>query len=59
MTELERTLLSALEKFEQRQTEQQRALDSVSNALERVSSEYESLSQQVTILQRQLDELKT
>jgi len=57
MTELERTLLSALDRFEQRQTEQQRALDSALDALERVSSEYEQLSQQVSVLQQQLAEL--
>lgn len=59
MTELEQTLLNALERFEQRQTEQQRALDSALDALERVSREYEQLSQQVSVLQQQLTELKT
>lgn len=59
MTELERTLLGALERFEQRQNEQQKALDSALDALERVSSEYEQLSQQVRSLQQQLAELKT
>ena len=57
MTELERTLLDALQQFEKRQTEQQQALDSALNALERVSSEYEQLSQQVSVLQQQLAEL--
>ena len=59
MTELERTLLSALEQFEKRQSEQQRALDNALDALERVSSEYEQLSQQVRSLQQQLDGLST
>lgn len=59
MTELERTLLGALERFEKRQSEQQRALDSALSALERVSSEYEALSQQVSVLQQQLAALKT
>jgi len=54
MTELEQTLLDALRRFEQRQTEQQKALDSALDALERVSSEYEALSQEVGDLQRQL-----
>ena len=59
MTELERTLLSALERFETRQTEQQQALDSALNALERVSSEYKALSGQVATLEQQLAALKT
>lgn len=59
MTELERTLLDALERFEKRQTEQQKALDSALSALERVSSEYDQLSQQVATLQKQLAALKT
>lgn len=59
MTELERTLLDALERFEKRQTEQQRALDDALTALERVSSEYEQLNQQVSVLQQQLAALKT
>lgn len=50
MTELEQTLLDALRRFEKRQTEQQKAL-------ERVSSEYEQLSRQVNVLQRQLADL--
>ena len=54
MTELEQTLLDALRRFEQQQTVQQRTLDSALDALERVSSEYETLSQQVGDLQRQL-----
>ncbi len=58
MTELERTLLDALERFETRQTEQQKALDSVSDALESVSREYEALNQQVRSLQQQLAALK-
>lgn len=57
MTELEQTLLDALRRFEQRQTEQQQALDSALDALERVSGEYEALSQQVAVLQRQLADL--
>lgn len=57
MTELEQILLDALRRFEQRQTEQQKALDSALDALERVSGEYEQLSQQVSILQRQLADL--
>lgn len=58
MTELEQTLLDALRRFEKRQTEQQKALDSALSALERVSGEYEQLSQQVADLQRQLAALK-
>ena len=54
MTELEQTLLDALRRFEQRQTEQQKALDNALDALERVSGEYETLSRQVGDLQRQL-----
>lgn len=57
MTELEQTLLDALRRFEERQTEQQQALDSALDALERVSGEYEALSQQVAVLQRQLADL--
>lgn len=57
MTELEQTLLDALRRFEQRQTEQQKALDAALSGLERVSSEYETLSQQVTLLRQQLDDL--
>lgn len=59
MTELERILLDALERFEQRQTAQQKALDSALEALERVSSEYEQLSRQVATLEQQLAVLKT
>ena len=59
MTELERTLLDALERFERRQTEQQKALDDALSGLERVSGEYEGLSQQVATLQQQLAALKT
>jgi len=54
MTELEQTLIDALRRFEQQQTVQQRTLDSALDALERVSREYETLSQQVGDLQRQL-----
>lgn len=57
MTELEATLLDALRRFEQRQTEQQKALDAALSGLERVSSEYETLSQQVLHLRQQLDDL--
>lgn len=57
MTELEQILLDALRQFEQRQTEQQQALDAALSGLERVSGEYEQLSQQVSILQRQLANL--
>lgn len=59
MTELEQTLLDALRRFEQRQTEQQESLTTALDALERVSGEYKTLSRQVAILQRQLAELKT
>lgn len=57
MTELEQILLDALRRFEKRQTEQQQALDSALDALERVSGEYETLSRQVSHLQQQLDDL--